>query len=42
MGGWPDDDHGPLAFGATVALFLAFMVACGLGLVSILALAGWL
>lgn len=41
MNGWPDDDA-PLAFGATVALFLAFVVACGLGIVSVLALMGWL
>lgn len=39
MNGWPDDDV-PLAFGATVALFLAFVVACGLGVVSVLALMG--
>ena len=38
--GWPDDDLAPLTFGATVALFLAFAVACGLGCVSVLALAG--
>ncbi len=42
MGGWPDDDHGPLAFGATVGLFLAFAVAVGLAVVSVLALVGWL
>lgn len=39
MNGWPDDDA-PLAFGATVALFLAFVVAVGLGVVSVLALVG--
>ncbi len=42
MNGWPDDDHAPLAFAATVALFLAFVVACGLAVVSVLALGGWL
>ncbi|MHB1310486.1 MAG: hypothetical protein ACYC3L_00620 [Gemmatimonadaceae bacterium] len=42
MGGWPDDDPAPLAFGATVALFLAFVVAVGLACVSVLALAGML
>ena len=40
--GWPDDDPAPLAFGATIALLLAFVVGCGLAVVSVLVLMGWL
>lgn len=42
MPGWPDDDPawGPL--GAMIVLGALFAIACGLAVVSVLGLGGWL